>query len=421
MPPENLRIERVHVIAMNHLDVGFSCPGCGGAGTPRDEIDAVPAPYTWRLLNLYMNRFLPDAAETSRATNGSCTVAPTAFDPMPGTLASCCRAGYKCTNPKHLPRIGIPLLDVYTTHCFLVSFFFDCESIGSNAEFPIECPKPAVVASVTRAVELGWIVWHAFPFNAEPEAADAELFGAGIDMCHSLSDRFHQPRPRVLSQRDVPGMTRAVIPLLVERGVTALTVGANTYSASAAVPRIYRWRDPDSGSSVIALQHPGGYGDSSTVIANGSVNALHLMFNGDNAGPHSPEEVAARHAKLAALYPNAQITGATWDGYIEAIMADGSAAALPETQREEGDTWIYGVQQDLYKTAAFRGIMRLAWLPTRFIVSLPWLTGRLCYQGTEALRRRTWLRCLRRQFNDSASQLDALCAQALRTYLGIQL
>jgi len=27
-------------------------------------------------------------------------------------------------------------------------------------------------------------------------------------------------------------------------------------------------------------------------------------------------------------------------------------------EKEEGDTWVYGVQQDLYKTAALRAIMR---------------------------------------------------------------
>ena len=36
-----------------------------------------------------------------------------------------------------------------------------------------------------------------------------------------------------------------------------------------------------------------------------------------------------------------------FDGYV-----------LQEVEKEQGDTWIYGVQQDLYKTAAFRAIMR---------------------------------------------------------------
>ena len=199
---------------------------------------------------------------------------------------------------------------------------------------------------------------QAFPFNAEPETCDAELFGAGVDICHELDDRFGRPRSQVLSQRDVPGLTRAVIPLLAARGVTALSIGANTFSASADVPPIYRWRDPASNTSVIAMQNPGGYGDRLTLTTDGSAHALHLMFNGDNAGGHSPAQVAARHAELAKRFPNARVSGATWNSYIDAITADGSAARLPEVDKEEGDTWVYGVQQDLYKTAAFRAIMR---------------------------------------------------------------
>eukprot|EP01050_Picozoa_sp_SAG11_P004239 SAG11_NODE_265_length_11509_cov_26.341455_4_plen_146_part_00 len=136
---------------------------------------------------------------------------------------------------------------------------------------------PRQVADFKRAVADGLIGWHAFPHNGEPEAFDAELFGAGVDLCHALDDRLGRNRSAVLSQRDVPGLTRGVIPLLHGRGVRALSVGANTFSASAAVPRIYRWADPVSGLSLIALQHPGGYGDGSTVSVKGSAHALHLV------------------------------------------------------------------------------------------------------------------------------------------------
>jgi hypothetical protein len=108
------------------------------------------------------------------------------------------------------------------------------------------------------------------------------------------------------------------------------------------------------------MQNPGGYGDGSTILMpNGSsTHALHLLFNGDNAGPHSVEQVLARHAKLQQQFPNAEVAGDSWEGFIDAITADGSEKSLQRTTKEEGDTWIYGVQQDLYKTAAFRGIMR---------------------------------------------------------------
>ena len=35
---------------MNHLDVGFSCPGCSKSQGSHD-------PYTWELLSIYMNEY----------------------------------------------------------------------------------------------------------------------------------------------------------------------------------------------------------------------------------------------------------------------------------------------------------------------------------------------------------------------------
>ena len=275
----------------NHLDVGFSCKGCGGSSSPRDKIDGMSAPFTSTLLSFYVNEAIPMAINTSRA------------------LAASGNASY-----------------TYTTHCFLVSFFLDCPQHWPE----LRCPAPQLVKDFHDAVDAGWITWHAFPHNGEPETFDAELFADGIGLCHALDDRFGKPHASVLSQRDVPGLTRSVIPLLAQQDVLALSVGANTYSASAAVPRIYRWREPQSNLSVIALQHPGGYGDGSTVVMpNGSSgHALHLLFNGDNAGPHSVEQVTARFEKLRASYPKAEVIGSTWDAFVSAIVADRSAETL---------------------------------------------------------------------------------------------
>eukprot|EP01050_Picozoa_sp_SAG11_P004240 SAG11_NODE_265_length_11509_cov_26.341455_5_plen_639_part_00 len=85
---------------------------------------------------------------------------------------------------------------------------------------------------------------------------------------------------------------------------------------------------------------------------------FHQLFAGDNAGPHTPAQVESRFAQLRQRFPQAEITGATWESFIDGIIADGSSGGLPVVSKEEGDTWIYGVQQDLYKTAAFRAIMR---------------------------------------------------------------
>ena len=113
----------------------------------------------------------------------------------------------------------------YTTHCFLVSFFLDCPQHWPE----LRCPEPELVKDFHDAVDAGWITWHAFPHNGEPETFDAELFADGIGLCHALDDRFGKPHASVLSQRDVPGLTRSVIPLLAQRDVLALSVRANAF------------------------------------------------------------------------------------------------------------------------------------------------------------------------------------------------
>ena len=71
----------------------------------------------------------------------------------------------------------------------------------------------------------------------------------------------------------------------------ATVADAGIFQLSNGKPhlRLSRWEEPGSGESVVMLQHPGGYGDGATVIMpNGSsAHAIHFLFNGDNAGPHS--------------------------------------------------------------------------------------------------------------------------------------
>ena len=62
-------------------------------------------------------------------------------------------------------------------------------------------------------------------------------------------------------QRDVPGFTRAAVPVLVDSGVKAVTLGVNGGSAPPDVPHNtpFLWRDLQSGTELIAVWHPGKY------------------------------------------------------------------------------------------------------------------------------------------------------------------
>ena len=66
-------------------------------------------------------------------------------------------------------------------------------------------------------------------------------------------------QPRFLLQRDVPGFTRAAIPILHSQGVRAVSVGVNGGSAPPGVPKNtpFWWRDEASGKQLLAFWHPG--------------------------------------------------------------------------------------------------------------------------------------------------------------------
>jgi hypothetical protein len=96
----------------------------------------------------------------------------------------------------------------------------------------------------------GDLVMNAFPHNAEPETMTPELFIAAVNMSRSIASDLSIPPPATLSQRDVPGMSRASIPLLRSTGVTGISVGVNGASLPPAVPRAFVWRDGGSKEEV---------------------------------------------------------------------------------------------------------------------------------------------------------------------------
>jgi hypothetical protein len=74
---------------------------------------------------------------------------------------------------------------------------------------------------------------------------------------------FQQKGWSLAAQRDVPGLTRAVLPVITDedwmRGVKVLSVGVNGGSAPPAVPHNvpFLWRDEATSSEIIAMWHPG--------------------------------------------------------------------------------------------------------------------------------------------------------------------
>ena len=82
-------------------------------------------------------------------------------------------------------------------------------------------------------------------------------------------------------------MTRALVPFLSKAGVTAIAIGANDGSTPPTVPKIFKWIDTVSNTSLLGLLNWPGYGtlNNGPVLVNGSKHALVYNWNGDNAGP----------------------------------------------------------------------------------------------------------------------------------------
>ena len=99
------------------------------------------------------------------------------------------------------------------------------DGVGAGAS-AFACPNATLRDRIVRGIRSGAIAWHAGGFNLEVEAVDAASLRWLLRLGHELDDRFDLPRKTVLSQRDVPGLTRAAVPILRGEGVRAVSLSS---------------------------------------------------------------------------------------------------------------------------------------------------------------------------------------------------
>ena len=164
-------IKKVHLLFMNHLDVGYAI----------HLYEGNPYGFISNVLNTYQREYIPRAISLQ----------------------------------KTLRAMNRPERFIYTTHPWLISLYIDCPPnfVLANSS-KRHCPTDAEVRAFEEAVHLGDIAWQDGPFNLEPENCMTEfLFEAGLNISLNLNERFNiKSKTRVFSQRDVPSMTRAVVP-----------------------------------------------------------------------------------------------------------------------------------------------------------------------------------------------------------------
>ena len=343
--PRYLNVSVVHVINSCHLDIGFADSAAG-------------------IVNRYFDKHIPYAAYIGNAMR----------DPKAGATLY---ANKKIN---------------FMFQSWIVSMYLNCPP-----DLGLHCPSASAVAAFEGAVAAGDITWHAFPHNAELAVMDQSLVEAGLALTWALDERFNVSRKQTLSQRDVPGLTRALVPLLKRAGVRSISIGANDGATPPDVPAAFLWKDlatPGKDGEIVTFLNWPGYGswhptgaqvvepvgqryidlhtgrDGAPLVvgrkgvdgAAGDAHALVYNFNGDNLGPMSVDAYKSVIASIKSVFPNAVVVASTFDNFTRAVAdeVDAGRAILPVVTSEMADTWIYGVPSDPQKVARGRVINR-AW------------------------------------------------------------
>lgn len=217
----------------------------------------------------------------------------------------------------------------------------------------LEQATPQQRIAAERAIAQHDLAWHALPFSWETEMMDRTLVEGGLGFSEALDRRFGM-KTTGAKMTDVPGHSRGLVAPLAAHGVTFLDIGVNAASTPPDIADLTLWQDP-TGAQIALGYHRMDYGGS--VVVPGSTLAYSVQVRGDNAGPHTPAEIAAIYAKLRTEFPKAEIVPASLSDVAKAI--EPYKANLPVVKAEIGDTWIHGVASDPPKVAQFRSLSRL--------------------------------------------------------------
>eukprot|EP01084_Bolivina_argentea_P261268 441446_1 len=250
----------------------------------------------------------------------------------------------------------------YMTHSYLVSLYLDCPP-----NMNLHCPNQTSINNFLLAVNKGYIWWHSFPFNSNLGGYDKPMLEFGIKLSSDLSLKYNSTKSTVISQRDVPGVTRSIIPILKSSHIRALSIGANQGSAPPNVPSIFKWIDTDDTSNktheIIGMMHKGGYGGTDVndcIIIPKFNHSLMMAWNPDNQGPPGINEVLSWFDDAKTNFPNAtNIFASTFDNFLDALYQRPDIVQnLPVYNNEMGDTWEWGIASDPLKLAMVRSAQR---------------------------------------------------------------
>ncbi|MEM8678425.1 MAG: DUF5054 domain-containing protein [Planctomycetota bacterium] len=203
------------------------------------------------------------------------------------------------------------------------------------------------------AIIAGDIAWHGLPFTTHSELMPPALFRHGLSLSQRLDIRFGR---RTVSAKltDVPGHTRAMIPMLADAAIEFLHIGINPAATPPRVPPLFRWQHP-TGASLTVMYDKGDYGQTTRVPARElSVSFAHTR---DNEPPQSAQQVQEVYDQLRTEFPGATLRAASLCEVAHELRD--ISQDLPVVEAEIGDSWIYGAASDPLRTTPYRAAVRL--------------------------------------------------------------
>lgn len=237
----------------------------------------------------------------------------------------------------------------YMIQSWIVSLFLDCERAGmvswegsgfaKDGTPVLHCPNASSIKALTDAMERGDIYMHAFPHDGEASYyPDVAIFEAALQLTFGVADSLSVARPTSISQRDVPGWTRASLPILNANGIRGLSFGAGTPPGKPDTPPVFVWRDIASGAEVVTTYET-AYGTAATVFVLPNGVAFAACWRGDNTGAPNLDFVASAIDQIKQQYPTAKVEVSTLDAFFEVANQPEVKSMLPVVTEEIGDGW----------------------------------------------------------------------------------
>lgn len=243
----------------------------------------------------------------------------------------------------------------------------------------------AAIAEIDEAIQNHWIRWHGLPTTMHSEAADETLFRYGLSISKNLDEAFGVTTIAG-KYTDVPGHTRAIVPLLADAGIEFLHIGVNAASTAPDVPLYFRWQSPE-GKEITVMYNKGYYGEFS--VLPGTDTGVYFAHTNDNCGPSSADEILEIYAELHKQYPEAEIVAGDLNDL--AMEIRGIRKYLPVVTQELGDAWIHGTGTDPQKMNQYRALLRLAEAATEEERQLLYRALILIPEHTWGMDEKTWV------------------------------